>query len=417
MPTGQSGTWPHIPIVDGVEQIMDFRGRTPKKLGMDWGGGDIPAISARNVRMGHIDFAEDYYLASIELYRRWMTHGDMELGDALITTEAPLGNVASVPDGRQYILSQRVVLLRPKPDCFHKGFFLYALQAREFQRLLRENASGSTALGIQRKRLERLELPKPSIDEQSRIASVLADTDDLLDSLKHLIVKKRAIKQGMMQELLTGRTRLPGYQRPWIARVGGDTGSFRGGTGFPRREQGILEETYPFFKVSDMNSAGNGTFMQFASNSISEATRARIGATVFPAGAIVFAKVGAAVYLERKRLLKQPSCIDNNMAALVVDSAVAEVRFIHYLLTNFQMSSLVAVGALPSVNGSQLRSIPVTMPADLGEQQAITKVLMDADAEIAALERRIETTRAIKHGMMQELLTGRTRLQVEGAVT
>ena len=116
--------WGDITILDGCAKIMDYRGRTPKKLGMDWGDGGIPAISARNVRMGRIDFSEEFHVASDALYRRWMTQGDMEQGDTLITTEAPLGNVAVVPDGRRYILSQRTVLLRPKPELFDKRFFV-----------------------------------------------------------------------------------------------------------------------------------------------------------------------------------------------------------------------------------------------------------------------------------------------------
>ncbi|MDQ3541169.1 MAG: restriction endonuclease subunit S [Chloroflexota bacterium] len=159
--------------------------------------------------MGYIDFTEEHYLASPRLYRRWMTDGDMEHGDVLITTEAPLGNVAAVPDSRKYILSQRTVLLRPGGECFDKKYFMYALQSPGFQRLLAENATGSTALGIKRKRLEQLAVPMPTIGEQERIAEVLVDTDNLIASLERLIAKKRVIKQGMMQELLTGRTRLP----------------------------------------------------------------------------------------------------------------------------------------------------------------------------------------------------------------
>ena len=87
-------------------QIMDFRGRTPKKLGTEWGGGDIPALSAGNVRMGFVDFKEECYFGSEQLYRRWMTKGDLAKDDIVFTTEAPLGNVALVPDNRRYILSQ-----------------------------------------------------------------------------------------------------------------------------------------------------------------------------------------------------------------------------------------------------------------------------------------------------------------------
>ena len=143
----------------------------------------------------------------------------------------------------------------------------------------------------------------------------------------------------------------------------GDVGVFRGGSGFPIRFQGQKGAELPFFKVSDMNTTGNELFMVRANNYVSEKLRASMGANRIPAGAIVFAKVGAAVFLERKRILAQDSCIDNNMAAFIVDSSRADVRFLHYLLSAFKLSSLVATTALPSLNGKQLRSIPLVMPS------------------------------------------------------
>lgn len=196
----------------------------------------------------------------------------------------------------------------------------------------------------------------------------------------------------------------------WIETTAGSIGSFKGGSGFPVRFQGCKTGELPFYKVSDMNNPGNETFMNSARNYISEVQRDQIGAVLMPQGAIVFAKVGAAVFLERKRILSQPSCIDNNMAAMTLDCTKADVPFMYYKLSDFAMSSLVATGALPSINGGQLRSISVTLPSDLGEQGRIAEALSDADALIRSLEQLISKKRAIKQGMMQELLTGKTRL-------
>lgn len=190
----------------------------------------------------------------------------------------------------------------------------------------------------------------------------------------------------------------------------GDIGTFRGGSGFPVKYQGKKSGDLPFFKVSDMNSAGNELFMSRANNYISESRRKSLGAVRVPAGAIVFAKVGAAVFQERKRILAQDSCIDNNMSAFIVDENLIDVRFAHYLLTTFKMSDLVSVGALPSLNGGQLRSIPLLVPAELSEQRRIVDAIKSADALITTLERLIAKKQAIKQGVMQQLLTGRTRL-------
>jgi type I restriction enzyme, S subunit len=83
---------------------------------MEWGGGDIRALSAGNVKMGWIDFESEAYFGSEQLHQKWMTQGDTKKDDILVTTEAPLGNVSIVPDSKKYILSQRVISLRPNPQ-------------------------------------------------------------------------------------------------------------------------------------------------------------------------------------------------------------------------------------------------------------------------------------------------------------
>lgn len=190
----------------------------------------------------------------------------------------------------------------------------------------------------------------------------------------------------------------------------GEIGVFRGGSGFPVRFQGEKSAELPFFKVSDMNRPGNELFMVRANNYVSEEARASMGATRIPAGAIVFAKVGAAVYLERKRILAQDSCIDNNMAAFIVDRSRFDVRFLHHLLCAFRFSSLVATTALPSLNGTQLRSIPLLVPSSVAEQREIARVLSTVDELVSSLEGLIAKKRSIMQGMVQQLLSGKTRL-------
>lgn len=172
-------------------QIIDYRGRTPRKLGMEWGAGDIPALSAGNVKMGFIDFSEESYFGSEALYKRWMTQGDVAKDDIVFTTEAPLGNVALIPDNKKYILSQRVVLLQIDPEKALSRFLFQVMLSEQFQRVLAEYSSGSTAKGIQRKQFEKLKLARPPLPEQRAIATALSDVDVLLSVLGQLIAKKR----------------------------------------------------------------------------------------------------------------------------------------------------------------------------------------------------------------------------------
>ncbi len=128
---------PTRPLGEMLQMRIDYRGRTPKKLGMDWGDGQIPALSANNVQMGSIDFGRECYLGSEALYERWMTNGRTAKGDLVITLEAPLGNVARIPDDSRYILSQRVVLLRFDPRMMLNDFAFWLLRSKALQSEMR----------------------------------------------------------------------------------------------------------------------------------------------------------------------------------------------------------------------------------------------------------------------------------------
>lgn len=254
----------------------------------------------------------------------------------------------------------------------------------------------------------------PTIFEQRIIAQALSDMDTLISSLDQLIAKKRNIRQAAMQQLLTGQRRLPEFSGEWLAIKARDIGLFRGGSGFPNRFQGETSGAFPFYKVSDMNNEGNEIFMSNANNHINEVSRKAIGAVIFPSNSIVFAKVGAAVFLERKKILTKSSCLDNNMAAFIVDERRVYVRFMHYALLNIRLSDLASTTALPSLSGSALSNIKLLLPP-VSEQTAIATILIEMDTELAALEARRDKTHQLKQGMVQELLTGRIRLTNQGA--
>jgi type I restriction enzyme S subunit len=173
--------------------------------------------------------------------------------------------------------------------------------------------------------------------------------------------------------------------------------------------QGEVEGDYPFFKVSDMNNRENSTFMVSANNWISENTRQKISANTFPQNTIVLAKIGAAIFLGRKRILSQESCLDNNMMGFILNPGAVYYRFIHYIFEMIRLGKLVSTTALPSLNGKEIAALLYGFPS-LPEEDAIAIILSDMDAEIAALEVKLAKARELKQGMMQELLTGNTRL-------
>lgn len=391
--SAEPSSWATTTILDASSKIMDYRGRTPKKLGMEWGGGSIPAISARNVRMGRIDFSEEYYVGSDALYLRWMSQGDMEKGDSLITMEAPLGNVAAVPDNRKYILSQRTVLLRPKPELLDKAFFTQVLQSPDFQQSLRQGATGSTAVGIQRKRLERLTVPLPPLSEQRGIAAVIADAADLIAAWERNIAKKQAIKRGMIQQLLTGQVRLSGFDGDWMTSTYRDLvriergEAFKAGTAAPG--------TVPVIAAGRSPAA-------FTDRS----NRAAPVVTISSSGA----SAGFVAY--------HPMPIFASDCSTISPNPRVDLSFVYYslLLHQARIYQAQVGGAQPHVHAKDVYPLVVDVPPSVDEQRAIAVVLDDVEAEIVQLKASLLKAQHIWEGLTQQLLTGRTRLPMKEAV-
>lgn len=200
--------WSIHDVGELLASVIDFRGRTPLKLGMSWDGGDIPALSAKNVRMGHIDLAQETYYGSKSLYSRWMTHGDPRRGDVLLTTEAPVGNVAQVPDERRYILSQRVVLLKFDPSWATNDFMAAQMRHWRFQQNLIRWSTGTTATGIQMAKMVRIPVVRSPLPEQEAIFRQVTTVEKRLSDEIALLEKLKKLKTGLSDDLLTARVRV-----------------------------------------------------------------------------------------------------------------------------------------------------------------------------------------------------------------
>ena len=201
--------WKVMRVEETLAVLLDFRGKTPKKLGMEWGGGDIPALSAKNVRIGRIDLEEETYYGSTRLYEKWMTKGDPVQGDVVLTTEAPLGNVAQIPDGRRYFLSQRVVLLRFNGSMALSHFMAVQLANERFQSNLKQWSTGTTATGIQMAKMALVPVVLPPLAEQALQAETAQAVVRRMDTELSLLRKFRDTKSGLLHDLLTGRIRVP----------------------------------------------------------------------------------------------------------------------------------------------------------------------------------------------------------------
>ncbi|MBA3687606.1 MAG: restriction endonuclease subunit S [Chloroflexi bacterium] len=407
--------WRLRSIAELTTMIMDYRGRTPKKLGMEWGGGGIPALSARNVKRGLVDLGEGTNYGSDALYRRWMTRGDIRAGDIVMTTEAPLGNVALISDDRRYILSQRTVMLRVDASAAVPEYIYFALQGERFQRLLAENASGSTATGIQRRRLEQLRVLVPDhTADQRRIAYALSDAQGWIGALGDIIRKKVALREATAQQLLTGRRRLPGYAEPWeslpIQQLA-DVDPENLGSGTPP------DFNFRYISLEDVDRGRLVGHSKQAFTSAPSRARRRVRPNDVLVGTVrpnlkshlLFTEDGGG-----------PWICSTGFAVIRGRPGGADPRFIFYQMMGDdiarQIDALLSGSNYPAINSGDVRRLLVAVPP-LDEQRAIAGVLAEMDADVFALRQRAGKALLIRKGMADQLLSGKTRLAADDRST
>jgi len=173
--------WEQGKLLDNVIDVLDYRGKSPSKFGMSWDKKGYLVLSALNVKNGYIDKNIDAKYGSNKLYERWMGKRKLSKGDVLFTTEAPLGNVAQVPDENGYILNQRVVGFKLDDRKTDNNFFAQLLGSPSFKAELFVSSSGATAKGIGMKEFAKLLSSVPQkIDEQIKIGKLFDNLDNLI---------------------------------------------------------------------------------------------------------------------------------------------------------------------------------------------------------------------------------------------
>lgn len=198
---GFSGDWEERKLLDNVDKVLDYRGKSPTKFGMEWGTEGYLVLSALNVKNGYIDKSVEAKYGDQELFERWMGSNRLEKGDVLFTTEAPLGNVAQVPDDKGYILNQRAVAFKSSKDT-DNNFFAQLLRSPIVQNTLNANSSGGTAKGIGMKEFAKLNAHVPkTFEEQQKIGSFFKQLDNTIALHQRKLDLLKEQKKGFLQKM------------------------------------------------------------------------------------------------------------------------------------------------------------------------------------------------------------------------
>ena len=287
-------------------------------------------------------------------------------------------------------------------------FVFYCFQSNLVKRQINEHL-GATINQITNKSLTSFQIPYPKSEERSAITKALGDADALIESLEQLLTKKRQIKKGAMQQLLTGKKRLPGFSGDWKIKRLGQLGGFLKGRGVTRDESATGDlACVRYGELYTRHDNHIETYYSWISREVATT------ATRLEHGDVLFAGSG-----ETKDEIGKCATFVDNMEAyaggdiVILRNKKADPMFLGYYLNtgpiNRQKASKGQGDAIVHIGAEALTDIQCTLP-DLSEQTAIANILSDLDAEITALEAKLSKAHQIKQGMMQELLTGRIRL-------
>ena len=308
---------------------------------------------------------------------------DHSAGSITVTARGTLG-VANFRD-HQYTAIGRVIVLQPNSN-FDGRFFAEFINSQ-----INFVVESTGVPQLTAPQISKYKLPVPPLPEQRTIAAALSDVDALLAKLDQLIAKKRDLKQAAMQQLLTGKTRLPGFSGEWeVVRLDEIFSVSAGGDLDPSRSNILQDEQYPYpiysNTVADSGLYGFCSYSNFPAGSITVTARGTLGVANFRDHP--YTAIGRVLVLQPKIKL--------------------DGRFFSEFINN-RVSFVVESTGVPQLTAPQISKYMLRTPS-FSEQTTIATILSDMDAEIAALEARRDKTRALKQGMMQELLTGRIRL-------
>ena len=302
-----------------------------------------------------------------------------------------------------YVGSDTLILSPRGADPIYLG---YALNFGEVLKQKQMLGQGDAVVHLSLANLAKVTISLPPLAEQIAIGQQLFQVDSHLFAIDKLISKKRDIKQGAMQQLLTGKTRLPGFVGEWIPQRLGDLATMSSGGTPPSKIKEFYGGNIKWASIADMTRSGK--FLSKTDEHLTELGLINSSAAIYKSPVVLYA-----MYASLGEVCICLEEVSSSQAILgIVPGGKLELEFLYYLLLAYKpiVKSLGQQGTQSNLNKGMVQEFVFPVPANKLEQRAIAEVLSDMDAEINALVARREKTALIKIGMMQELLTGRTRL-------
>ena len=457
--------WQTLTLADVCTVITDGAHQSPKTVSRG-----KPMASVKDLTRFGVDLTSARHIATEDFEALVKQGCKPHVGDVLIAKDgnSALDTVCTVDHPLDAVLLSSVAILRPDPKCLDSVFLKFYLSSPETIDYLKSNfISGAAIPRVVLRDFKRAEIRLPSLDVQRRIAGVLQSIDSKIDLNRRVNQTLEAMAQAIFQSwfvefdpvkakiaakqegrdplraamsAISGKAgaeldALPPEQYEQLAATAvlfpdemeeselgeipkgciagslGDICNFTAGSAFSPEHQGSAGGDYPFIKVSDMNLVGNEVFIQSANNYVSQARQLEMKAKLHPQGATVFAKIGVALISNRRRLLITPTIIDNNMMSASPIEGKSASYFLYSMLSTIDFNTLVSGTALPYLNVSDLRKIPIVRPLD-GVCRAFELKAASIFLMMQKLAAQSVTLASVRDALLPKLLSG--EIEVSG---
>lgn len=371
---------PNLILASNGIKIGPFGSKLKKDLLVNSG---YKVYGQENVFQKDIDIGNRYITKD---HFRELSSCELIPGDFVISMMGTIGKCMIIPeDAESGIMDSHLLRLRLNESKLYPELLTHFFSSKIVLNQVSKLSVGGIMDGLSSTIVKKIEIPlPPTLEEQRAIAEALSDVDALIVELDALIEKKQQIKKGAMQQLLTGKKRLPGFESEW--------------------EKKKLENIAPLQRGYDLPKSKlvKGKFPVVYSNGIENYHND-------------FIDTGPGVVTGRSGTLGNVTFVEedywpHNTSLWVTSFKGNEPLFIYYLYTSIKLDRFGSGSGVPTLNRNDAHEFEIEIPSTIEEQKAIAQILSDIDAEIQALQTKRSKYKKIKQSMMQELLTGKTRL-------
>jgi type I restriction enzyme S subunit len=426
--------WQVTPLDQCIEALIDYRGKSPEKT-----TSGIPLVTAKIVKDGRI--SQPHEFIAVEDYDEWMRRGIPKPGDVVLTTEAPLGEVAQL-DERKVALAQRIITLRGKPNILDNDYLKYFLLSDEGQSQLHSRATGTTVSGIRQSELRRIQVVLPPINEQRSIAHILGTLDkkihlnrrqnETLEAMARALFKSWFVDFDPVRAKVEGReSGLSGHladlfpmdfedsergeiPRGWRVQTIGGLAEVLGGSTPSTKEPRFWEGgTHYWATPKDLSGLASPILLE-SERRITDAGLAQIGSGLLPKGTILLSSRAPIGYLA---IAEVPVAINQGFIAMIPKPGVSNIFLLLWAsLFHDEIVSRANGSTFLEISKSSFRPIPVVAPpASLMAE--FDQHVQPIYNQIAANERENRTLVTTRDLLLPRLLSGELAVNAVGSIT